>query len=314
MARPLILAAALPGRAVVDSGVDDGHPIPARRTRPLGARFRRAPIGAGALVLLVLVVSAVWGWIAPPYAPQHQDFSLRLSGPSAQHWLGVDHLGRDVLSRLLVGARVTLLVATLSMGGAMVLGFSLGAAAAASSRLGTVVARGLDAVQAFPFLILALVLVVVLGASFRAVVLALAIGYAPYIARVLEGRLRAESAREYALAARAIGASPARITLRHVVPNTLPLMLVQASEVFAAAILDEAALSFVGLGPAVSSPTWGRTLFDARPYMEQAPHTALAPAVAISLVVLGANLFGNGLRDALDPIVAGRSGTARRGP
>jgi peptide/nickel transport system permease protein len=255
----------------------------------------------GAAALAMLICAATWGWLAPPHDPLDQDFAARLVPPGGAHWLGTDHFGRDVLARLLGGALVTLVIGTLSTAGACLLGIPLGIMSAGSNALGAVIARGLDAMQALPFLILALVLVTVLGASSGALVAALALGYAPYVGRVVEARVRLEATRDYVLAARAIGQHPSIVVLRHVLPNAASALLVQASEVFAGAILGEAALSYLGLGPGASTSTWGRMLFDARPYMEQAPHTAIAPLLAICVAVLGANLFGDGLRGALDP-------------
>lgn len=304
MAGPLSLTAGQNNQTIEPSAPRGGT-----RSRPLagglqGSRFLRLPLVVGAAALAMLIGAATWGWLAPPHDPLDQDFAARLLPPGGTHWLGTDHFGRDILARVLGGALVTLVVGTLSTLGACLLGIPLGITSAGSNALGAVIARGLDAVQALPFLILALVLVTVLGASSGALVVALALGYAPYVARVVEARMRREATRDYVLAARAIGQRPSIVVLRHVLPNAAPALLVQASEVFAGAILGEAALSYLGLGQGASASTWGRMLFDARPYMEQAPHTAIAPLLAICVAVLGANLFGEGLRDALDPFAA----------
>jgi peptide/nickel transport system permease protein len=255
-------------------------------------------------VLLAVAAAAVWGALAPPYDPLVQDFSLRLEGPSLAHPLGTDQFGRDVLSRLLVGAGPSLLVGTGSTALACALGIPVGAACAAGGRAGAGLSRLLDGVQAFPGLLLSLLLVAVVGPSYRTLILAIGVAFFPLLARVTEAVVATERGQEYALAARAVGLPPVRVLLHHVLPNGASALLVQATTVLALAILSEAALSFLGLGPALASPTWGRMLFDARATMELAPHTALAPLLAISLTVLAVNLLGDGLRDALDPVVA----------
>lgn len=262
------------------------------------------PLVGGAVTLLAVVIAAAWGRFAPPYDPLAQDFAARLRGPSLAHLLGTDQFGRDIASRLLVGAMPTVVVAGAATLFACLLGVPFGAACAAAGRAGKVLSRLLDGVQAFPGLLLALLLVAVLGANYGTLILAIGVAFFPLIARVTEATVASESAREYVEAARAIGLHPLRILVRHVLPNGASALLVQATTVLALAVLNEAALSFLGLGPSSTTPTWGRMLFDARATMELAPHTALAPLTAIALAVLGINLFGDGLRDRLDPAVA----------
>lgn len=288
-----------PGRAASMPG-----PLPSR----LPSRFVRTPVVIGVLVQLVLVAAALWGRVDAPFPPMAQDFAVRFAGPNGQHLLGTDHFGRDILSRLLTGAGLTLTVAVASTVAACLLGVPLGALAASSGVAGSLTARGLDVLQSFPTLVLALVLITVMGGSYAALVAAIAAGFFPYVARVAEAVFRTEASRDYVLAARALGRSSTGIVVRHILPNSVSAFFVQATEVYAAAILSEATLSFLGLGPAASSPTWGRMLFDARPYFELAPHTVLPPLVAIVTVVLGANLLGDGLRDALDPFTVRTAG------
>ena len=253
---------------------------------------------------MLAIVAALWGQLSPPDDPLAQDFAHILAGPSRAHLLGQDQFGRDVLSRLLAGAGPTLFVSSMSTLLACLLGIPYGAFCAVSGRWGLACSRLLDGIQAFPGILLALVLTAVLEPSYRTLIVALGISFFPIIARVTEAVVQSERTRDYALAAKTIGLSPSRVLLIHVLPNGASALLVQATTVLALGILSEAALSFLGLGPSPSSPTWGRMIYDAQSTMELAPHTALAPLATISLLVLGVNLLGDGLRDALDPTVS----------
>lgn len=221
--------------------------------------------------------------------------------PTLAHILGTDRFGRDIFSRLLVGASSTVVVSAASTLLACAVGIPYGALCGGAGRLGRILSRVLDGVQAFPTLLLALLFVTVLGSRYEIMILAIGLSFFSLVARVAEGVVVTVSAREYVLAARAIGVPRSQILLRHILPNGASPLLVQATSVLALTILSEAALSYLGLGPSTLVPTWGRMLFDARETMELAPHTVLAPLVAISMFVIAINLLGDGLRDALDP-------------
>lgn len=258
----------------------------------------------GAGVLTLMTIGAIWGQVAPPYDPVAQDFSNRLNPPSLTHFLGTDRFGRDIFSRLLAGASPMLLVAAGATLLASVLGTPIGIVSSAAGRYGMVISRLLDGFQAFPGLVLSLLLVIIFGASYGAIVLAAGLAFFPLMARVTEAVVDSESAREYVQAAEAMGMHRTWILLLHILPNGASALIVQATTIFSLSILVEASLSFLGLGPQTLTPTWGRIVFDARSTMEIAPHTILAPLAAISSLVISVNLLGDALRDALDPIVS----------
>jgi peptide/nickel transport system permease protein len=249
-------------------------------------------------------VVAAWGQLSPPYDPLAQDFGHRFLTPTLQHPLGTDQFGRDLLSRMLAGAFPMLVVTGTSTLLAVGIGLPVGLACGAAGRAGAILSRALDGIQAFPSLLLALVLAAVLASGYPALIAAIGLSFFPLVARVTEALVQSQMPREYVVAARAIGQHPLLVLLRHVLPNGLSALLVQATTILALAMLNEAALSFLGLGPASGSPTWGRLLYDARPFLELAPHTAIPPLVAIAGSVLACNLLGDGLRDALDPTVS----------
>lgn len=266
-------------------------------------RHRSFVLGA-VLTMLMLgmaAISLVW----TPWSPYEVDLAAKLQPPSAAHWLGTDAFGRDILSLLMVGARNSILVGVIAVGIGMGVGTALGLLAAA--RKGWVeeaIMRLADFTFAFPALLLAIMLTAVFGAGIVNSIIAIGIFYIPTFARVTRASANAVWAREYILAARACGKGPWRITLEHVLPNILSVLIVQATIQFALAILAEAALSYLGLGTQPPEPSWGRMLSEAQTLMFQAPLLAVWPGVAIALAVLGLNLLGDGLRDLLDPRLA----------
>jgi peptide/nickel transport system permease protein len=235
--------------------------------------------------------------------PAFQDLPLRLEGPSAVHWLGLDELGRDILARVLAGARISLLVGIIVVGISVSIGTLLGSIAGYYGGLvDEVVGRLSDILMAFPGLLLAIAVVAVLGPSLTNVVLALAlIGWVGY-ARLVRGQVLRVRELEYVQAARALGAATPRILARHVVPATLPALIVQATLGMGGAILAEAALSFLGLGVQPPTPSWGTMLNGGRTHLLDAPHLTIFPGLAIAALVLGFNFLGDALRDALDPV------------
>ena len=230
------------------------------------------------------------------------DIKNRFAGPSLQHLFGTDHFGRDVYTRVLYGSRISLQVAVVSVVFALAVGVPLGAIAAyAGGAVDNIVMRAMDALLAFPSIMLALLLRFVLGPSITSVMLAIAIIRVPVLARTVRGSVLAEREKDYVTAARAVGQTGFRILFRHILPNVLGPLMVLATVFFGNAILIEAGMSFLGIGTPPPNPSWGGMLNDTRPYIELHPYLALAPGLAIFLAVLGINLFGDALRDALDP-------------
>lgn len=265
------------------------------------ARVRNVPVVIGAVVLVVLVGAAVAApWLAPR-APGEIRLEDSLKGPCAQALLGADPLGRDVLSRLLFGARVSVVVAAATVAASLIVGTLLGFLAGYYGGLvDEAIMRVVDVLLAFPGILLAIALTAVLGPSLRNVVLALSLmGWVGY-ARIVRAQVMAVRERDYVLAARCVGAGDARIWMRHILPNVLAPVIVEATFGAAGAILGEAGLSFLGLGTQPPQPSWGGMLNEGRQFLFVAPHLTLAPGIAIMAVVLSLNFLGDGLRDRLD--------------
>jgi len=256
----------------------------------------------GAAIVLVVVVAAVFGPAVAPFDPATQEMALRLDGPTGLHWFGLDELGRDIFTRVLYGARISLLVGIVVVGVSATVGIAMGAIAGYfGGRVDETISRVIDILLAFPGLLLAIALVAVLGPSLTNVVFALTlIGWVGY-ARLVRGQVLRAREFEFVQAARALGATTPRILLRHVIPTTLPAVTVQATLGMGAAILNEASLSFLGLGVQPPTPSWGTMLNYGRGHLLDAPHLTIFPGVAIAILVLGFNFLGDGLRDALDP-------------
>lgn len=265
---------------------------------------RRLPLSLylGVALTLLLVAMALLSLLWTPYPAEQVRVIARLKPPSAAHWLGTDHFGRDVLSMIMVGARNSLAVGAAAVGLGLLGGVPLGLLAAGLGRWGDeVVARLGDLVFAFPAVLTAILLTAVLGAGAVNVVLALALFNAAVLARVTRGAALAVWRRPFVGAALALGRGPASATLVHVLPNIAGIIVVQATVLFAVAIVNEAALSYLGLGIQPPSPSWGRMLGDAQTYLFTAPLQAVFPGVAIALSVMGLTMLGDGLRDWLDP-------------
>jgi peptide/nickel transport system permease protein len=264
-----------------------------------------AKVGAG--IVLLAVIAAVAGPWLMPYDPAAQQLALRLDGPSPAHWFGLDELGRDIVARVLAGARISLLVGLVVVGVSSTIGVALGSIAGYfGGRVDEGISRAIDILLAFPGLLLAIALVAVLGPSLTNVVLALSlIGWVGY-ARLARGQVLRTRELEFVQAARALGATTTRILVRHVIPSTLPAVTVQATLGMGGAILAEAALSFLGLGVQPPTPSWGTMLSYGRAHLLDAPHLTIFPGLAIAMLVLGFNFLGDGLRDRLDPATQGR--------
>lgn len=251
-----------------------------------------------ALVLLAAAISYVW----TPYDPVVVDASSRLLGPSVAHWLGTDALGRDVFSRIIVGARTTMFVGVIAVGVGASLGIPLGVFAAMSGRFGSeTIMRVVDIMLAFPALLLAILFSAVWGAGTLTAMLAIGIAVAPGFARLVRAGTLQVMSTEYVLAARVAGKSESIIAVRHVLPNITTMLIVQASVSYATAVLAEAGLSYLGLGTPPPTPSWGRILQEAQTVLFSDTLLSLWPAAAIAVAVLGFNLLGDGLRDRFDP-------------
>ena len=266
-------------------------------------RLRSGQARAGTAIVLVVVLGAIFAPWLLPWDASSQDLAHRLSGPSWQHWFGLDELGRDILARVVMGARVSLLVGFVVVGVSSAVGLAVGAVSGYyGGWIDQAIGRVMDVLMAFPGMLLAIALVAVLGPSLTNVVLALAvIGWVGY-ARLVRGQVLRAREFDYVVAARALGSGTLRILTLHVLPTAIPPVLVQATLGMAGAILSEAALSFLGLGIAnANHPSWGALLQDTRAFWQQAWWTAFMPGLAISVAVLSFNLFGDALRDVLDP-------------
>jgi peptide/nickel transport system permease protein len=263
---------------------------------------RRGLLAAGAAVMGALAACAAFAPAFAPYDPLAQDMGARLRPPEPRHLLGTDPLGRDVLSRLIYGGRISLAVSGLAVLVGAVMGVGLGLVAGYQGGLvDHLVTRATDAAISFPGLLLALFLVALFGGSLVNLVIALAFVYGPQFALVVRSRVLAIREQEFMLGAVATGAGVSRILARHVLPNVTTVVLVQATLCLGSAMLTESSLSFLGLGIPPPAPSWGSMLKAGYPYLELAPWVGLAPAVTIFLAVLGLNLVGDGLSDLLDP-------------
>jgi len=272
----------------------------------LPARRLRAPgLVAGAILVAALLATAALSFVWTPWPPTEIDMASRLLAPSAQHWLGTDVFGRDVASLLMAGARSTILVGTAAVAIGLVPGVALGLAAATlGGWFDEIAMRVADVGFAFPAILTAIMLSAVFGPGIDNAIFAIGLFNVPVFARVTRAQAQSVLARDFVLAARAAGRGPWQIAGRHVLPNIASLLIVQATLQFALAVLAEAALSYLGLGTQPPQPSWGRMLSDAQTLLYTAPRLAVYPGVAIALAVLGLNLLGDGLRDALDPRLA----------
>jgi peptide/nickel transport system permease protein len=256
----------------------------------------------GAVIVGVALLAALVGPAITPFDPASQQLALRLAAPSLAHPFGLDELGRDILARVLAGARISFLVGLTVVIVSSAVGTLLGAIAGYfGGRVDDVISRVIDTLLAFPGLLLAIALVAVLGPSLANVLFALTIiGWVGY-ARLVRGQVLRAREFEYVQAARALGASTARILWKHVIPTAMPAVIVQATLGMAGAIIGEASLSFLGLGVQPPTPSWGTMLNGGRAHILDAPHLTLFPGLAIALLVLGLNFLGDGLRDRIDP-------------
>src|SRR5215470_9391394 len=286
--------------AVADVGSLPREISPGRRALLRLARRRGAMVGLGVVVFFILL--AIFAPQVAPFDPLATSWSAVRKGPSAAHWFGTDEIGRDVLSRVIFGTRASLLAGCVSVSIALALGIPIGLAAGyIGGWVDALISRMTDAMLACPFLILAIALAAFLGPSLTNAMIAIGISATPIFIRLTRAQVLQVKVEDYVEAARAVGNSHLRIALRHILPNIVPPLIVQATLAIAAAIIAEAALSFLGLGQQPPAPSWGSMLNTAKNYIDNAPWMAVWPGLSIFLLVLSFNLLGDGLRDALDP-------------
>ena len=274
----------------------------------LGRFCRKKPLGAaGGVLMLVMLLTAVFADLLQSHDPIATDAAYTLGRPTAEHWFGTDHLGRDIYSRIVHGARVSLLVGLASTLLGSVLGGLVGLLSGyIGGKTDLVTQRVLDILQGLPLLVLALVMSAALGPAIHNVVIAISIPIIPRAARVIRSSVLSIREMQYVEAARALGVRHLRIAFRHILPNTVGPFIVLCTAQLGSAVLVEATLSFLGLGVPEPYPSWGRMLsVSAAEYAQKAPHLVLFPGVAISLAVFGSNLMGDALRDVLDPRLRG---------
>jgi peptide/nickel transport system permease protein len=285
---------------------------PTQSARLLRVFLRRKIVAVGAVLVFI---TAVVGIVAPFFAadPGRMEVAARLTRPGAAHWFGTDDLGRDVYARVVYGARLSLLVGVAVVVFAFAIGMTAGLSAGYFRRLDNLIMRVMDGLMAFPAIILAIALMASLGPSVTNVIVAIGVVYSPRVARVVRGSVLVIRETAYVEAARALGVTNLMIILRHVLPNSLSPVIVQGSFVFAAAVLTEAALSFLGVGVPPYVPSWGNILAEGRLYLQQAPWLVLYPGAAIMITILGLNLLGDGVRDLLDPRLRGAAADQPRG-
>jgi peptide/nickel transport system permease protein len=275
-----------------------------KRWAVLWRRFRRNKLAVlGLVIVLVMVFTAIFAPLIAPSDPKAQDYAMTLRPPGEGGLMGTDSLGSDVFSRVVYGARISLEASLISVGLAIGVGVPLGLVSGYFRGFWDewIVMRAVDSIQAFPFLILALVIAAVLGGGLGFAMIAIGIAFIPNFVRITRAQVLTVRGLDYVEASRAVGAGNARIMLRHVLPNSLPPILVQTTLAMGYAIIAEATLSYLGLGAEPGEPSWGSMLFQAQSYLSSAWWMAFFPGMAIFFAVLGFNLLGDGVREALDP-------------
>jgi len=288
------------GTEALAVAADDDDALPSRRGLRLRYFLRDKKAVAGLVILSALTLAAILAPLVAPYDPNGMDFAM-IGAPSLDHWLGTDDLGRDLFSRLIYGARISLFVGVSTVGVALIIGVALGIAAGYyGGWLDTVIMRYIDLQWAFPNFIIAVYLVAVFGTGLSNVIVAISLAFVDDFARIARGMVLTIREEQYIAAARTIGASDLRIMARHILPNAMAPIIVQATVSVSYAILAEAGLSFLGLGVESATPTWGLILADARSFISRAWWLGVFPGLFIMLTVLSINFLGDALRDILD--------------
>lgn len=261
---------------------------------------RLALIGMG-IVIFFIILAFIAPFVAP-YSLDGQNLIDRLKPPSSKHWFGTDDFGRDIFSRILYGARISLWVGFFAVLGSVIIGTFLGIVAGYYGKwVDAIISRVFDIMLAFPSILLAIAIVAILGPSLQNALIAIAIINIPNFGRLIRSKVLSVKQEEYIMAARAVGMKDARILFNHILPNSISPIIVQATLAIATAIIEAASLGFLGLGALAPTPEWGKMLSDCKQYLVQAPWTLFFPGVSIMLTVLGFNLMGDGLQDVLDP-------------
>ena len=287
-------------RANTDPATDVNAATPARRS--VARRLARSgSFRFGITVLVAVGIVAIFAPALTPHDPMRMNYGAILNPPSERHWFGTDEFGRDVLSRVIVGSRVSLQVGLTVTLVTLLGGLVVGVSAGFYRRVDNVLMRVMDMLMAFPDVLLAIAVMAILGPRIENVVIALSVIYVPRSARVVRSAVLNLRDLEYVEAGRALGARDLALVVRHVVPNAMPHLIVQQTFVFAYSILAEATLSFLGIGAPAGVPSWGNILSDGRSLLQVAPWLILFPGAVLTLVVMGINLMGDGLRDVLDP-------------
>ncbi|MCR4394890.1 MAG: ABC transporter permease [Dehalococcoidales bacterium] len=292
--------------AVITTGITEAPPRVSE-----WRRFRRVFLGRilvliGLILISFFVFIAIFAPLLAPYPPNDPDLASALQQPSAQHLLGTDALGRDTLSRVIYGARTSLMIGLIVVIIATIIGMTLGLVAGYyGGWTYNIIMRFIDALMSFPMILLAMVIAALLGNGMRNVIIALSVAMMPGYARLMCAQVLAVKENDYVTAGRSIGASNLRLMLRHIVPNCLPPLIVLITMQLGSVILAEAGLSFLGIGITPPTPAWGSMVNDGRQYLLTLPILSFAPGLALMLVVFGFNMVGDGLRDALDPRLRG---------
>jgi ABC-type dipeptide/oligopeptide/nickel transport system permease subunit len=268
--------------------------------------FSRWIVAVGAIIIIAIILVAIFAPLIAPYKPNKQALEIRLQQPTREHLLGTDDLGRDVLSRVIFGSRISLMVGVLVIGIASLIGMSLGILAGYFGRwTNNIIMRITDAMMSLPPLVLALAIATAIGGGLKGVILSLGIAMVPGYCRLMCGQVLSIKEDDYITGARSLGAKDTRVMLRHILPNAFPPLLVLLTLTIGSAILSEAGLSFLGIGVEPGTATWGSMVSDGYKYLFSNPLLSFAPGIAITLVVLSFNMVGDGLRDALDPRLRG---------
>ncbi len=263
-------------------------------------------VSFGLVVIFIFIILAIFCPLIAPYNPDEQDLGNILANPSSQHLLGTDYLGRDTLSRIIWGARTSLMVGVVALAIAAILGMSSGLLAGYFRGItNTVIMRAMDALMAFPVILLAMLIAAMLGGGLLNVMIAIGVALIPGYARLMCGQVLSAKESDYVIAERSLGASHSRIMLKHIVPNCFPPLIVLITMQIGVAILSEAGLSYLGVGITPPTPAWGAMVNDGYKYILSNPLISFAPGLSIMIVVFAFNMVGDGLRDALDPRLRG---------
>jgi peptide/nickel transport system permease protein len=290
----------------VDMGIPETSPPVSKLRQFIRIFLGRGVVIFGISVLMAFIIVAIFAPFFAPYDPYEPTLGQGLLGPSKEHLLGTDALGRDTLSRIVYGSRTSLMIGLIVVFAAAIIGVSLGLVAGYyGGWVHTIIMRFIDALMAFPMILLALVIAALLGGGIKNVIIALTVGLVPIYARLMCGQVITGKENDFVMAERALGASNLRIMVRHLIPNCFPPLIVLITMMLGATILAEAGLSFLGIGVEAPLAAWGSMVSDGRDYLLRAPILSFAPGVTIMLVVFSFNMVGDGLRDALDPRLRG---------